>query len=182
MIWNYRLRRFVAKHSLPHPGSSARPERTNAQVAMYEFPTDVTFQFGTRRKPDGSFSIIWPLCFDLLDLDRLTFNSSPRVLQSMVATPSSSLSADLHVVSTRAAFSDAFAAQYATCSFYKADGTAVRMRSVFRGFTTTEASSEHTEWMNALSRNSNSRNTPYLPSFPTTHIHSVLNERYLLRL
>ena len=34
--------------------------------------------------------------------------------------------ADLQVVSTRAAFSDEFAAQYASCLFYKADGTKVR--------------------------------------------------------
>lgn len=34
--------------------------------------------------------------------------------------------ADLQVVSTRAAFSDQFAAQYASCLFYKADGTQVR--------------------------------------------------------
>lgn len=40
-------------------------------------------------------------------------------------------SADLHVVSTRAGFSDAFAAQYATCLFYKVDGTAVRIRFYF---------------------------------------------------
>ncbi|CAN0333602.1 unnamed protein product [Laminaria digitata] len=33
---------------------------------------------------------------------------------------------DLHVVSTRSAFSDAFAVQYASCRFYKADGSAVR--------------------------------------------------------
>lgn len=37
---------------------------------------------------------------------------------------------DLQVVSTRAAFSDEFAAQYASCFFYKADGTKVRTTSV----------------------------------------------------
>ncbi|CAN0092272.1 unnamed protein product [Pylaiella littoralis] len=41
---------------------------------------------------------------------------------------------DLHVVSTRAGFSDAFAAQYATCLFYKVDGTAVLGYTSYNNF------------------------------------------------
>jgi len=37
----------------------------------------------------------------------------------------------LQVVSTRAGFSDAFAAQHATCLFYKLDGTAVRTSHLY---------------------------------------------------